>query len=144
MRDAETFREHDAGRGVALVVGLEAGEHEVELLVGHRGRERVGNHERVGRAKRVVLHVDRAVRATGERLTDHLLHARGARRTDDDFSTVFLAQPQRLFEGVGIRLVHLVADILLANPRLVVLEARLPLAGGHLLDAHCNLHGLRA
>ena len=125
---------------MALIVGLEAGEHQVELLVRHRGRERVGNHERVGRAQGIGLDVDRPVRAAGERLTDHLLHARGAGRTDHDFSTVLLAQPQCLFERVGVRLVHLVADVLLANPRLVVLEARLPLAGGHLFDADGDLH----
>ena len=103
---------------VALVVGLQAGQDQVELLVRHRGRQRVGDHERVGGAQRVVLDVDRAVGAARERLADHLLHARRARRADDHLAAVLLAQAQRLLERVGVRLVHLVADVLLADPRL--------------------------
>ena len=116
MRDAEPLGEDDAGLAVALVVGLEAGEHEVELLVRHRRRERVGDDERVGRGERVVLDVQRAIRAARERLADHLLHARRPGRADDHLAAVLLAQAQRLLERVGVGLVHLVADVLFADP----------------------------
>ena len=87
-----------------------------------------------------VFDVNRAVGAAGQRFADHLLHARRAGRADHHFAAVLLAQAQRLFERVGVGLVHLVADVLLANPRLVVVQARLPLARGHLLDANGNFH----
>src|SRR5262249_40599698 len=49
-------------------------------------------------------------------------------------------QPQRLFERIGVGLVHLKAGVLFANPRFRVVETRLPLAGGHLLDADGGFH----
>jgi len=55
---------------------------------------------------------------------------------------VLLLEPQRFFERVGVGLVHLEAGVGLANPGLVVVQARLPLAGGDLLDANGYLHGV--
>ena len=53
----------------------------------------------------------------------------------------FSLQPQRLLERVGVGLVHLVADVLLAIHVLLSFETRLPLAGRDLLDADGYLHG---
>ena len=75
---------------------------------------------------------------------DLLLDAGRARRADDHLAAVLLAQAQALLERVGIGLVHLVARLLLADPRLAVVQTRLPLAGRHLLDADGNLHRLQA
>ena len=61
-------------------------------------------------------------------------------RADDDLAAVLLLQPQRLFEGVGVGLVHLAARVLLADPAPGLVQARLPLAGGNLLDANGYLH----
>ena len=91
-------------------------------------------------AERVVFDVQRAIGAARQRLANDLLHARRAGRADDDLATVLLAKPQRLLERVGVRLVHLVADVLLADPGLVVAQPRLPFAGGDLLDADGDLH----
>ncbi len=77
----------------------------------------------------VILDVDRAIGAARQRLANHLLHARGPGRADHHLAAVLLAQPQALLERVGIGLVHLVGHVLLANPRLVVVQTRLPLAG---------------
>ena len=133
--------EHHADLRVALIVGLQPGEHEVEALVRHR-RGKCGRGERsVSAAERLILDVNRPVRSARERFTDDLLHARRTGGADDDFAVVLLAKTQRLFQRVGVGLVQLVAGILLADPRPRVVQARLPLAGWDLLDADGNLHG---
>ena len=91
-------------------------------------------------AERVVLDVDRAVGAARQRLADDLRDARRPGRADDHLAAVLLLQPQRLFERVGVRLVHLEAGVLLADPGLGVVQARLPLAGGDLFDADGDFH----
>src|SRR5689334_9022914 len=87
--------------------------------------------------------MNRAVGAARQRFANHLLNARRTGRADDHFPAVLLAEPQRLFERIGVRLVHLVADVLLADPGLVVVEPGLPLAGGDLFDADGDLHAGR-
>ena len=84
--------------------------------------------------------LNRAVGAPRQRLANHLLDPRRPGRADDHFPAMLLAEPQRLLQRIGVRLVHLVADVLLADPRLVVGKPRLPLAGGDLLDANSYLH----
>ena len=116
MRQTEPLGQDDAGLRESLVVGLQAGEDEVEPLVRHRRAERLGDHERVGAGERVALDVDRAVGAARQRLAQHLRDARGPGRADDHFAAVLFLEPQRLLERVGVGLVHLVAGVLLANP----------------------------
>src|SRR5262249_9574341 len=60
--------------------------------------------------------------------------------TDDDLAAVLLLQTQRLLERIGVGLVHLEAGVGLANPGLLVVQAGLPLARGHLLDADRSFH----
>ena len=83
----------------------------------------------------IAVDVNRAIGAARQRLAQHLRHARRAGRHDDHFPAVLLAQPQRLFERVGVRLVQLPARVLIANPGLRVVDADLPLAGDDLFDA---------
>src|SRR4030095_384094 len=71
---------------------------------------------------------------------DDRLHAGGTGRADDDFAAVFFPKPQRLFERIGVGLVHLIAAVLFADPRLCVVEPRLPLSRRDLLDANRNFH----
>ncbi len=140
MRDLKPFGKHHADLCVSLVVGLQSGQHQIETLVAHGRRERGRRDGRVGAGKRVVLDVNRPVRTARERFPDDLLHTRRTGAADHDFPAVLLAQAQRFFQRVRVRLVQLVAGILLTNPRARVVQARLPLAGGHLLDADGNLH----
>ena len=79
VRHAELLGEHDADLREALIVGLEAGQDEIDLLVLERRGERVGDAERVGRRQRVALDVNRAIGAARERLANHLRDARRAR-----------------------------------------------------------------
>ena len=94
----------------------------------------------------IIMEVDvqRAIGAARERLANHLLHARRAGRAHHHLAAVLLAQPQALLERIRVRLVHLVTDILVANPGLVVVETRLPLAGRNLLDTDSDFHGREA
>jgi hypothetical protein len=140
VRPAEPLGEDHADLREALIVGLQPGEDEVELLVLHRRRQRIARHERIGARQAIVLDVNGAIGAAGQRLANDLGHARGTGRADDHFTLVLLLQPQRLFERVGVGLVHLEAGVLLANPGLVVGQAGLPVACGYLLDADSNLH----
>ena len=125
---------------MALVVALQAGEDQVELLFGHRRGQRGRGGERIGGRERIILDVQRAIGAAGQGFADHLLHARRPGRADHDFAAMLFAKAQGLLERIGVRLVHLVADVLVADPGLVVVQARLPLTGRDLLDTDCDFH----
>src|SRR6185436_7898911 len=84
--------------------------------------------------------MQRPIGSARERFPNHLLNPCRPSRADHDFAAVLLAQTQALFERIRVRLVHFVADVLLADPRLVVIQTRLPLASGDLLDADGDLH----
>ena len=119
VRQAEPLGEDDAGLRVALVVGLQAGEHQVERLVLHRRGERVGDDERVGarRARRPRRGSRGRRRAPAPRGCTCATRAGPAEQTTTS-PPCFSLQPQRLLERVGVGLVHLVAGVLLADPRL--------------------------
>jgi hypothetical protein len=140
VRPAEPLGENHADLREALIVGLQPGEDQIELLVLHRRRQRIARHERIRARQAVVLDVDGAIGAAGQRLANDLGHARRTGRADDHFALMLLFQPQRLFERVGVGLVHLEAGVLLANPGLVVGQAGLPVAGRYLFDADGNFH----
>ena len=55
-------------------------------------------------------------------------------------AAVLFFEPQRFFEGVCIRLVHLEDGVLFANPGFGVVQPRLPVPRRDLLDADCDLH----
>ena len=92
-------------------------------------------------ASDVVFDVQRTVGAACERLAKDLLHPRRTGGTDHHLAAMLLAKAQAFLERIGVGFIHLVGDILLSNPGLVVAKPRLPLAGGHLLDADGDLHG---
>ena len=122
VRQAEPLGQDDAGLREALVVGLQPGQDEVELLVLHRGRERVGDDERVGARQAVVLDVNGAVGAAGQRFAQHLRDARRPAEQTTTSPPCFSFSRSALFERVGVGLVHLVAGVLLADPGPVVVE----------------------
>ena len=107
------------------------------------GGERRRGGERIGGRERIILDMQRAIGAAGQGLANHLLHARRPGRADHHFAAVLLAKAQGLLERIGVGLVHFVADVLIADPGLVVVQARLPLAGRDLLDTDCDFHDCR-
>src|SRR5215216_5176417 len=84
--------------------------------------------------------MNRAVGAARKRFAQHLRCACRAGGADNHFAAMFLAKPQRLFERVRVRLVHLEAGILLADATPAVIDTRLPFAGGNLLYTHSYAH----
>ncbi len=92
------------------------------------------------RPSAIVFDMDRAVGAASQRFANHLRDARGTGRADHHFAAALLLEPQRLLERVGVRLVHLVRRVRLADPGLVVVEPRLAVAGEDVLDTDRNLH----
>ena len=140
MGVAQPLRQNHADLRKPLIVRLKAREHEVEAVLSHRLSERAARHERICTRQPIVLHVNGAVGAAGERLADDLRDPRRSGRTHDHLTAVLLFQTQRLFERVRVGLVHLEAGVLLANPRFVVVQPGLPFACGDLLDADGDLH----
>ena len=94
--------------------------------------------ERVQPDELVVLQMNRAIRALGQRLAQHLLRPRRTAGDDDDFALVLFPLPQRLFEGVGVRLVDFVRDVF-ADPRAAFVELQRRVFLRHLLHANQNL-----
>ncbi len=90
--------------------------------------------------ERIVLDVNGAVGSAGQRLAQGLGHAGRAGGADDHFAAVLLLEAERLFERVRVRLVQLEGGILVAHPRLGVVQPKLPLAGDDLLDADSDFH----
>ena len=76
----------------------------------------VGHGKGIGRRQAIVLDVDGAIGAARQRLAQHLGDAGGPGRADHDFPAVLFLEPQALLERIGVRLVHLVAGVLLADP----------------------------
>jgi hypothetical protein len=88
----------------------------------------------------LAVHVNGAVGPAGQRLAQHLRDARGPGGHGNDFAAVFLTQPQRLFERVGVGLVQLPAGVAVPDPGFRLVDAHLPLARHHLLDTDGDLH----
>ena len=120
---------------VAVIVGLQPGKDQVELFVFDRGGKGLRGVERIQPDELVVFEMNRPIRALGQRLAQHLLRPRRTARDHDDLALVLLPLAQRLFQRVGIRLVHFVRNIF-ADPRaaFVQLERRIFLR--HLLHAN--------
>src|SRR5439155_14302708 len=137
MRPAEQFGEYDAGLGVTVIVGLEAGKNEVELLIFDGCRKSAGEVEGVEADESIILEVNCPICAFGEGFPQNLLGARRAGSGNDYFAAMFFLLAQSLLEAIGIRLVYLVGNVL-ANPGAGLVE----LEGGvflrHLLHADKN------
>ena len=97
--------------GVAIVVGLQAGEDEVEFLVFDSGGEGAGGVEGVEADKGIVLEVDGAVGAFGQRFPQDLTGASRAGGDHDHFAGMLFFLAQGLFESVGVGFIDLVGKI---------------------------------
>ncbi len=139
MRPAQQFRQHHAGLGVAVVVGLQAGKDEIEFFVFDRGGKGAGGVGGVEADEGIVFKMDGAIRALGQGFAQNLLGARRTGCNDHHFAAVLLFLAQRFFEREGVRLVDFVGNVF-ADPGagLVQLERRIFLR--HLFHADQNLH----
>src|SRR6266849_5044239 len=83
----------------------------------------------------------RPIQQCGERFLDRLLYALWSQGKRNHLAAVLFLEPQRFFECVTVRLVHLKADVGFANP--VSGDGQRGVFGGNLLYAHEDVHGSR-
>src|SRR2546421_5416891 len=83
--------------------------------------------------------MDCTIGAPCERFAQHLCRTCRPCRADHDLAAMLLAKAERLFERVGVGLVHLVAGVLLTDAPARVVYARLPFPGRDLLDTDSDL-----
>jgi len=86
----------------------------------------------------VAANVDAAICALRERLFDGLLHSLRPQRKHNHFATMFLFEPQCLFQSVAVRLIHFETDIRFPDP--VPGNRQRRIFCRHLLDANDNVH----
>ena len=138
----QALGQHDADLRKPLVVRLQSGQDEVELLVTDGGGERVGDRQRVGGGQRLTFDMNGPIRTASQRLADDLRHARRPGGAGNDLATVPFLEPQRFFERIGVRLIHLEAGVAVADPDVRLADTQRPFSGDDLFDAHGDLHGV--
>ena len=139
VRPAQQLGQNHAGLREAVVVRLQPGEDQIEVLVLDRRRKGLGGVEGVERDEAVAFQMDGAIGALGQGLAQYLLRARRAAGDDHHFSAVLLFLAQRLFQRVGVRLVHFVGNIF-ANPRAALVQLQRRVFLRDLLHADQDLH----
>ena len=87
-----------------------------------------------------MLDVNGSVGAPRQRFAQHLARACRPGGAGHNLAAVLFAETKRLLERVGVGLIHLERRILLAHVAFAVVDARLPLARGDLLDADSYAH----
>ena len=115
VRPAQQLRQDHARLRVSIIVGLQSGKDQIELLVFDRRREGLRGVEGIQSDEVVVLEMNRAVRALGQRFAQHLLRPRRAGGDDHNLAFMLFPLAQRFFQRVRVRLVDLVRNVL-ADP----------------------------
>ena len=116
---------------------MQAGQNQVGLF----GRDGLG-HE-VGHRERPELlffDVNGAIGALGQRLANGLGGARRSAAQNDHLAAVPLLELEAFFQGVGVGLIDLVAQLVLDDPEPGWVDPQSRVAGGNLFDGHDNLH----
>jgi hypothetical protein len=140
VRQAEPAGEHRAGAAVADVVGLRAGEHEIEALPLHRGGKGAAGGEGVAAQEGGIGKVDGARRAEGERLAQRLFDALRPEAEHHHLAAGLLGELEPLLQSVFIALVDDERQVLFLQPPAVAADAQPGLGVGDLLDADGDLH----
>ena len=105
-----------------------------------RGERARGRH-RVAGDERGVMQVGCSVGAQGERFAQRLAHPLGAEAEHHDLAAGLLLDLERRLERALVALVDDEREVLLLDPRTLLVEAQAGLGVGHLLDADRDLHG---
>ena len=123
---------------ITVIVGLQAGEDQVERLFLDRGGKSSSCIECIEANERVVFEMNGAIGALGQSLPQDLLGAGGAGGDYDNVSAVFLLLPQRLFQRKGVGLIDFVGNVF-ANPGAGFVELQRRIFLRHLFHADQNL-----
>ena len=121
MRPPKQFGQQHAGLREAVIVGLQSGEDEVELLVLDGSGQHLGKVQRIEGDEPVILQVNGSVSTFGQGFAQHLLRARRSGGDDHDFAAMLLALAQCFFQCIGIRLVDFIGHVV-ANPRATLVQ----------------------
>ena len=135
MRPAQQFRQDNAGLRVAVIVGLQAGEDQIEFFILDGRREGLRGIKGIESDEGIVFEVDGAVRALGQGFAQHLLRTRRAGSDDHHFSSMFFSLAQRFFEGESVGLVHFIRDVF-ADPGRSLVQLERCILLRHLLHAN--------
>ena len=121
MGQAEQLSQDHAGLPETHIVGLQAGEDQVAALLSFQsGRQRLRRGVSIRSRKVVVFDQEAAISAFRQRLADRRGGSRRASRDGYHFSAVRFSDPQCLLERERVRIVHLVAEVGLADPAAAV------------------------
>jgi len=141
MRQAELFSEDHPSLAKARIVRLQAGQDEVVLFPTDGCGKRGGSRVSVGFDKAIVFDVDASVGPLGERFAQRGGGPRRAGGHGHHLSPVLFLEPQRLFERVGVRLVHLEGQAIVAHPCRALVKADHGVPRHDLLNADKDIHG---
>ncbi len=90
MRKSGQFRQDRTGLAVAEIVGLQAGEQQVEGFALQAARQQFRTVKGVEAREGFVFEENGAIRALGQRLAQHRLHPRWSGRQRDHLAAVLL------------------------------------------------------
>jgi hypothetical protein len=128
-----------AGLGIAVVVGLQASEDQVELFVFDGGGKGAGGIVGIEADEGIVFQMDSTVGTLGQGFAQHLAGTRRARGNYDHLATVLFLLAKRFFQGVGVGFVHFVGNVF-ADPGSGLVEFKRGIFLGDLLHAHQDFH----
>ena len=138
VRPAQQLSQDNASLGIAVVIGLQAGEDQVELLIFYRGCESTCHVDSIESDKARVFEVNGPIGALGQSFAEHLLRVRWASGDDNDLAAVLFFLTQSLLKRVRVRFVDLIGHIF-ANPGAGFVQLQWRVLLRHLFHANQDL-----
>src|SRR5216683_1686202 len=123
----------------AVIVALQSRQDQVRFFFLNGDRECLRGAQGIELREMVIRDVNPAVRTLGKRFFDRLLHALRPHGQRNHFPTMLFLEPERFFQRVAVRFVHLETDVRFLDPVSVNRQRRI--FRGNLLDTHDNVHG---
>ncbi len=119
---------------------MDASQDQVRSLGADRRCEEPRGRQRIVGAGFLGLDMERPVGAFRQGFANGLAGARGSETEGDHFPAVLLLQLETLFQGVCVRLVDLIGEILFRNPAGGGGDLQLRVPSRNLFDRYQNLH----
>ena len=139
VRPAQQLGQQHPGLRIAKVIRLQPGKDQVEGFFFDRLGQGARGVQGVKSCEAIVFQMNGAVGSLGQRLAQHLLRPRRTGGDHHHLATIFFLLPHRLFQRIGVRLVHLIANIL-AEPGRALIQLQRRIFLRYLLHANQDLH----
>src|SRR5216683_796300 len=123
----------------AVIVALQSRQDQVRFFFLNGDRECLRGAQGIELREMVIRDVNPAVRTLGKRFFDRLLHALRPHGQRNHFPTMLFLEPERFFQRIAVRFVHLETDVRFLDP--VPGNRQRRIFRGNLLNAHDNVHG---